>query len=130
MKKCKTCIYQYKSEYEKPCIIYREDCEFYEKEKEKGMTNDLINRDAVLKEINCWIGSGEYRYAMSERFLIDRIKALPPVNPQEPKTGRLYNDIYDHYLCGNCKMVVMDYDNFCPNCGARMESEVLDADSN
>jgi rubrerythrin len=44
------------------------------------------------------------------------IKALE----QEPKTGRLYNDIYDHYLCGNCKTIVMDYDNFCPNCGARM----------
>lgn len=40
---------------------------------------------------------------------------------QEPKTGyREYNDIYDHYLCGNCKTVVMDYDNYCPNCGCRM----------
>lgn len=39
----------------------------------------------------------------------------------EPKTAhREYNDIYDHYLCGNCKTVVMDYDNFCPNCGYRM----------
>ena len=45
---------------------------------------------------------------------------LPSVK-QEPKTGyREYNDIYDHYLCGNCKTVVMDYDNFCPNCGAKL----------
>ena len=45
---------------------------------------DCISRDEVLKQINCWIGSGEYKYAMSERFLIDRIKTLSPVNPQEP----------------------------------------------
>ena len=37
-----------------------------------------------------------------------------------PKAGhREYNDIYDHYLCGNCKTVVMDYDNYCPNCGGK-----------
>lgn len=115
------------------------------------LSDDLISRNAVLKEISCWIGSGEYRYAMSERFLIDRLIDLPPVTPQEPKTNkenihrereqaymqgyedackkyrqepktghRIYNDIYDHYLCGNCKTIVMDYDNFCPNCGADM----------
>lgn len=49
----------------------------------------------------------------------DKVRDLPSVNPT--KTGhREYNDIYDHYLCGNCKTVVMDYDNYCPNCGARM----------
>lgn len=49
---------------------------------------------------------------------IPAYKAIPSA---EPKTGhREYNDIYDHYLCGNCKTVVMDYDNFCPNCGCRM----------
>ena len=43
---------------------------------------------------------------------------------KEPKTGhREYNDIYDHYLCENCKTVVMDYDNYCPNCGAKMEDK-------
>ena len=53
----------------------------------------------------------------SEEEIDDAIKALE----QEPKTGhREYNDIYDHYLCGNCKTVVMDYDNYCPNCGCRM----------
>ena len=48
---------------------------------------------------------------------------LPSVK-QEPKTGhREYNDIYDHYLCENCKTIVMDYDNFCPNCGVKMVEE-------
>lgn len=40
-------------------------------------SEDYISRQAVLEQINCWIGSGEYRYAMSERFLFDRIKDIP-----------------------------------------------------
>ena len=58
---------------------------------EQEPCEDCISRDAVLKQINCWIGSGEYKYAMSEWFLSDRIKTLPPVNPQEPKTDVLDN---------------------------------------
>ena len=29
MKKCDTCIYRNENEYHKPCIVYRDDCEFY-----------------------------------------------------------------------------------------------------
>ena len=102
------------------------------------MNDDLISRDAVLKEINCWIGSGEYRYAMSERFLIDRIKTLPPVNPQEPKTGHWewvqydYNPKIGNWHCSECRSIVVEsvYKNekagiplykFCPNCGVEMQ---------
>ena len=28
-KLCDTCIYRDKSEYEKPCVLYRDDCELY-----------------------------------------------------------------------------------------------------
>jgi len=98
------------------------------------MNDDLISRDAVLKEINCWIGSGEYRYAMSERFLIDRIKTLPSVNPQEPKTGHWIernDDHYDWYECSECGYgaegeITMEGGvrfNYCPNCGADMRGD-------
>lgn len=84
----------------------------------------LIDADALLdktvKKNRAW-----YSITNSEgKNLEEIVSEMPSVNPQEPKADRLYNDIYDHYLCGNCKMIVMDYDNFCPNCGARMtESE-------
>lgn len=42
---------------------------------------DAISREAVKNEIKCWIGSGEHRFAMSERFLYDRINNLPSVQP-------------------------------------------------
>lgn len=94
-------------------------------EQEPTTKNDLgvdaVNREAVLDLI------ADYDLSMGQ--VVKGIHALPSVTPQEPKTGyREYNDIYDHYLCGNCKTIVMDYDNFCPNCGAKMiepqESEV------
>ena len=91
------------------------------------MTDDLISRDAVLKEINCWIGSGEYKYAMSERFLLDRIKQLPSVNPQEPKTGHWTHDgshWKNRFICSECGYKLFDEPtNYCPTCGAKMESE-------
>ena len=50
-------------------------------------SGDLICRQAVLEQINCWIGSGEYRYTNATDYLNKRIKALQTVNPQKPKTG-------------------------------------------
>lgn len=101
------------------------------------MNDDLISRDEVLKQISCWIGSGEYRYAMPERFLIDRIITLSSVTPQEPKTGywvktpkAVMGEGYMWY-CDKCEHQVYQdssrpypSENYCPNCGARMaESE-------
>lgn len=91
------------------------------------MQDELISKQEVLEQINCWIGSGEYRYAMSERFLIDRIKTLPPAK-QEPKTGHWImlgtkDEIYcEEAKCSICGILEVNagYDNYCPNCGARM----------
>ena len=99
--------------------------------------DDVISREAVQKEINCWIGSGEYRYAMSERFLIDRINALPPVtqkygkwieHPEIETSAPEYLMFYECSECGDkqcfCKSDIHKK-RFCNNCGARMESEEI-----
>lgn len=39
---CDTCIYRNRDEYHKPCIVYRDDCEFYEKER-GDMTKEQEN---------------------------------------------------------------------------------------
>ena len=91
---------------------------------------DTISREAVKQEIKCWIGSGEYRYAMSERFLFDRINNLTPVQPSR-KGHWKWNDEIDRYVCDKCgkssglrkEMVESgeyQLSNFCPNCGADM----------
>ena len=96
--------------------------------KENLVVGDCISRQAVFEQINCWIGSGEYKYAMSERFIIDRIKTLPPVNPQEPKTGHWISDKNGQY-CDKCGNGIKTPYNFCPFCGADMrESEEQESD--
>lgn len=82
--------------------------------------DDLISRQTVLKIIDGWYENNQDTENIEDLIIL--ITYMASVKPQEPKTGyREYNDIYDHYLCGNCKTVVMDYDNYCPNCGAKMD---------
>lgn len=89
---------------------------------EQEPNGDLISREETLTAFADYVGSG---MSMDDYDALWNIVTKMPSVKQEPKTGhREYNDIYDHYLCGNCKTIVMDYDNYCPNCGARMESEV------
>lgn len=44
---------------------------------------DCISRAKVFEQINCWIGSGEYRYTNATNYLLKRIKELQSVNLQE-----------------------------------------------
>ena len=81
------------------------------------MQDELISKQAVLEQINCWIGSGEYRYAMSERFLIDRIKTLKPVK-QEPK-------ITTYYINEKGQRTQIDYDIYDTARISREQLEIL-----
>lgn len=144
MKLCESCRYRNNTEYEKPCIVYRDNCEFYEKER-RDMTDDLISRDAVIYYIKGHIHeiiteSGEDKNAHTNRVLralINGVETMPPVNPQEPKTGHWEWVQYDEnpklgdWHCSECRCVVVEcvYKNekggiplykYCPQCGRRM----------
>ena len=62
---------------------------------------------------------------------LEVVKQLPPVTPQEPKTGHWIFKLFDEetgisnsYWCSECdKPSVQVYKTYCANCGARMESE-------
>lgn len=86
---------------------------------------DCISRDAVWEVMQrMWGTSGE---------LLDELMTLPSVNPQEPKTGHWIKsqDCYgnNHFTCSCCGHDIATKadiwgDNYCSNCGCRMESEV------
>lgn len=88
---------------------------------------DAISRQAVLDlvvanhtELN---GVNVVMYSP----LCKDIKQLPSVNPT--KTGHwIKMDRYDPYwyMCSECCRRTDEETNFCPGCGARMESEVSD----
>lgn len=110
--------------------------EIIDKYAEQEPCSDAVSRQAVI----------EMAYDMSEIdgehfnepcMVVDvkDIQKLPPVTPQEPKTGHwIEQDGFDgdtYYDCSECGESFCLIDgtptdnlyNYCPNCGARMESE-------
>ena len=73
-------------------------------------------------------------HALFEVLKIDikeYVKRISSVNPQEPKTGRWIDGDDKCPCCGKSKFEGLDADiwadwqpKYCPNCGAKMESEV------
>jgi hypothetical protein len=94
---------------------------------EQEYSGDTISRKAVVEQINSWNSNGEYSYTNATYYLMKRIRDIPSVTPQ-PKIGRwingelIPNDITGHWYaeCSECGKVRI-VDNYCPNCGAKME---------
>lgn len=98
---------------------------------------DCISREAVIERINKQrkglnpnvfpqdkIGDGVYE------ICIDFIKRIPSVMSKK-KVGKwliVLND-YEHYICNQCGKWInkQEANNYCPNCGAKME---VDEDDN
>ncbi len=83
------------------------------------MNDDLISRQAVLDLLE----------DTNNGWVINEVLQLPPVNPQEPKTGH-WRPIYQgdeiiDYRCTECEFgstfgKSTHGMNFCPKCGCRM----------
>ena len=91
---------------------------------EQEPCENAISRQAVLELI------ADYDLSMGQ--VVKGIHALPSVTPQEPKTGKWISTetkgvryaFWCRYKCSLCGGL-SDHTNFCPNCGAKMESEEL-----
>lgn len=89
-------------------------------------SKDSIDRQAVINAIanTCfWLSSDNWEE------LIKCINSIPPVNPQEPKTGHWILTDDDLVYCSECEdsYYARPIDAswyYCPHCGAKMESEV------
>lgn len=88
---------------------------------EREPCEDCISRQAVEK-----ITWEEPSYTDALNVLTevrDKVRALPSVKPQEPKIGHWVNRNGIRYceFCGASNSTA--YTSYCPNCGAKMESE-------
>ena len=103
--------------------------------EEQEPCEDAISRKAVLDKLNRLIeverlqgtdemGYGRERVSAYECMIhaVESEYLYPTIQPQ-PKTGHwIFDEILDkHYYCSECKSMGVDYWDYCPNCGAKME---------
>ena len=99
---------------------------------EQEPCDDAISRQEVLNIL--FYKSDNNSEVRLSKELRDRIKNLPSVKPQS-KTGHWFVDERPQsdreIICSNCEQPIfryhkLDFDyrpKYCPNCGAKMESE-------
>ena len=82
--------------------------------------SDLISRrDAIRILDSAWVDGTEYQGYLHEEFeklpSVDAVKhgRWIPVDWKEPR----------RYGCSECHRMVWQLENYCPNCGARMDGE-------
>lgn len=89
MRLCDTCTYRNQDEYHKPCIVYRDDCEYYEKER-----GDMT-REQAIKWLKYMLKNFDLPQEQYQTALDMAIKALEqtkwiPVSEWLPKRVEWY----------------------------------------
>ena len=103
------------------------DDALFDEFKEPTTKNDLVvdcikKSDAIQTILNAHLWNG------NEEQLIEDIKELPSVTPQEPRKGHWYIKDKLWWACSACgcqtrMMKKYNVPNFCPACGADMREE-------
>ena len=114
-----------------------DECEKAEQEPTSRVKNELkveLNElepcdDAVSRQKALLSLTGEDLPKDRDKYIAlvnERIKALPPVRPQEQTGHWIYDDeCHEHGHCSECgygrvDLVNGEPHNYCPNCGAKM----------
>ena len=90
--------------------------------------DDLISRQAAIKSLNQFRIESMLKHEDVSKIweCEDAIMQCPSVQPEQ-KTGRWELAIgYDpkrRVMCDQCRKMAYEPSKYCPNCGAKMESE-------
>lgn len=89
---------------------------------------DCISKQKLIEEIQYYIKEANWGEEVNKvlGWCIEWIERQPSVKPTK-KTGRWIDNSPNAYECSECQIIrakgTTGKYNFCPNCGARMESE-------
>lgn len=86
--------------------------------------DDLISRQAAIDKLNEFDWQELYLPIHFKQFVLDELPAVQP----EQKTGQWLDTRKEYgdfdFMCSNCQLLCRTNQyNYCPNCGAKMESE-------
>ncbi len=97
----------------------------YKRLREQKLCNDCISRQATVDAFNAF--ADEVNQDTDIHEAIEIVLNLPSVTPAE-KVGHWEWKQYDiafpeigNYHCSSCDAVGKNGDNYCPNCGAKMQ---------
>ena len=91
--------------------------------------SELIERQAAIDAIHCDITvigkENAETVARTIGGFVDRIKALPPAQPETATVtrGRTKGETILWYECDACGETVDENDNYCSNCGRKLKHE-------
>ena len=85
---------------------------------EQEPCEDAINREDVIALIQC--SEYELQDRVDNDAMCDDVRKLPSVQPS--RKGHWINNQNGTYTCDKCG-IKHSRSNYCPNCGAEMESE-------
>lgn len=109
-KKCDTCFFDNKTEYEKPCIIRKEDCEFYEPMRK------MTAEEAIRKLSVVYLGKALVFKEACEM-------GIEAIKQQKRSKWVDYRDgAWMYAKCTSCLTVHDTKTRYCSSCGARMEN--------
>lgn len=113
------------SEYKNDAQAIAIDMAIKALEEKQQPCEDCVSRQAAIEVVRKWFDKIQF----NGDICLDGIISLPSVTPQ-PKTGRWIRIDKDKLRCSECEVIhlIAQYPNgkidWCPNCGAKMESEV------
>lgn len=99
------------------------------------MLEGYISREAAVKAANEWVSEACMAPVMRVSRLFDKLAKVPAADVAEVVHGEweTNSDRPDSLICSVCKcgfdMWKHDPHNYCPNCGARMDGWMEDADN-
>ena len=83
---------------------------------------DLISRRAAIKAIddlpNCYNG---YSDTYDKAYIIGVLEELPSAEPKRGEWLLVDEAEPRRYGCSKCRRMSYTQNNYCPNCGAKME---------
>ena len=123
MKLCDTCIYRNNVEQLKPCIIYRDNCEYYEKERDTTTEEAISIMNVIV-------------HMLEPQYDTDRVEdavdmAIKALNREPRITGKWTSecepdnrdaepkDITDEYF-HESNVSLVGYTVTCPHCGCTL----------